>query len=381
MPVTQNGSYGVPVMARRDLHGDHPAYASRSFSSAQSTLSSPARLISNVRSQLVNSYSAIRDRLTHHNHHEEGPALLNSPSSYGGSRYTRSSSQSSTNGQTGSYNLRHRAPVHSTPRDHDSEDRKSTSKQHKGSQDDDEDVDEYDEKHHKESEDHKDNILVRLIKRILHFPLDVLSFVWHKLFGLPWWLLLPLLLFLGFYACKYSSRLVSRRFHFRLSLVPNLACKPFEHYPESTLYQSCRRFQEYANNVTNQSVHFVGDQTYNRGLRSVKSVSRTVKDAKDSVFSYIDDIYYSIKKTFHRKVDDVNDRVSDAVVSTKDNAKDYCDAGLQKVNRLVEELKREKEKYLGVAGHALKPAQEKELESVRNDVRGDELTKFCFRFS
>jgi len=346
MPVTQNGSYGVPVMARRDLHGDHPAYASRSFSSAQSTLSSPARLISNVRSQLVNSYSAIRDRLTHHNHHEEEPALLNSPSSYGGSRYTRSSSQSSTNGQTGSYNLRRRAPVHSTPRDIDSEDRKSTSKQRKESRDDEEDVEEYDEKHHKEREDHKDNILVRLIKRILHFPLDVLSFVWHKFFALPWWLLLPLLLFLGFYA------------------FPNLACKPFEHYPESKLYQGCRRFQEYANNVTNQSVHFVGDQTYNRGLRTVKSISHTVKDAKDSVFSYIDDIYYNIKKTFHRKVDDVKDRVSDAVVSTKDNAKDYCDAGLQKVNSLVEELKREKEKYLGVAGHALKPAQEKELESL-----------------
>jgi hypothetical protein len=77
-----------------------------------------------------------------------------------------------------------------------------------------------------------------------------------------------------------------------------------------------------------------------------------------------DDVYYNLKKTFRRKVGDVKERVTDAVESTKDNAKEYCDAGLQKVNALVDELKREKEKFLGVTGHALKPAQEKELEGV-----------------
>ncbi|UJR09101.1 hypothetical protein I4U23_013348 [Adineta vaga] len=351
MPVTQNGSYDVPVMARRDLHGEYPAYGSRSFSSTSSAFSSPAKFISNVRSQLVNGYSTIRDRLTHHSSHDQAAPLLNSPSSYGGSRYTRSSSQSSTNAQSGSYNLRRRGtPVHSTPRDIDSEEHKTTSKQRKERKSQDSrhenDVEDYDEKH-KESHDHKekDNILVRLIKRIVRLPFDILSFIWHKFFGLPWWLLLPLLLFLGFY------------------VFPHLACKPFEHYPESKLYQGCRRFQEYANNVTNQSVQFIENQTYKRGTSTLKTVWNKMNNVKDSVLSKIDDGYYNIKKLFHRKIDNVKERVNGAVEVTKDNAKDYCEAGLEKVNRVIEELKREKEKFLG-SGHALKPAQERELEGL-----------------
>ena len=65
MPVTESGAYSVPVMARRDLHGDCHSYASNSYASNSSAFASPTRFISNVRSQLVNSYSAIRDRLTH----------------------------------------------------------------------------------------------------------------------------------------------------------------------------------------------------------------------------------------------------------------------------------------------------------------------------
>jgi hypothetical protein len=218
MPVTQNGSYDVPVMARRDLHGEYRPYGSSSFSSSHSAFSSPQKFFSNVRSQLVNSYSAIRDRLTHHSSQQQGAPSLNSPSSLGGSRYTRSSSQSSTNGQGAGYNLRRRgggAPVHSTPRDNDSDQqqhRKTSSKQRKDrkSRDGDEEEeengeeedDEKDHKHGKDDHDHKDNIIVRLIKRILHLPFDIISFVWHKFFGLPWWLLIPLLLFLGLYVCK-----------------------------------------------------------------------------------------------------------------------------------------------------------------------------------
>ncbi|CAF1390473.1 unnamed protein product, partial [Adineta ricciae] len=354
MPVTQNGSYDVPVMARRDLHGDYPAYGSRSFSSASSAISSPGRFISNVRSQLVNSYSAIRDRLTHHSSQDQAAPILNSPSSFGGSRYTRSSSQSSTNAQSGNYNLRRRGtPVHSTPRDVDSEERKITSKQRKErkSQDSQHDYEEINEdyggKHEKEvkEQEDQDNIVVRLIKRIIRLPFDILSFVWHKFFSLPWWILLPLLLFLGFYA------------------FPHLACKPFEHYPESKLYQGCRRFQEYADNVTRQSVHFVEDQTYNRGGRVLQTILTTTKNAKNTVLNKFDDVYYGVKKFFHRKVDNVKETVGEAVETTTDSAKQYCEAGLQKVNNLIEEFKREKEKYLG-SGHALKPAQERELEAL-----------------
>jgi len=206
MPVTQNGTYGVPVMARRDLHGDSRAYGSTSFSSTNSILSTPAKLISNVRSQLVNSYSAIRDRLTHHSTQQAPPPpFLNSPSTHGAARVTRTSSQSSTSGQAANYNLRRRPPVHSTPRDIDTEERKTTSKQRKSQDSKEESEESSDEKHEKKEthDEHKDNIIVRLLKRIIHLPIDIFSFVWHKLFGLPWWLLLPLLIFLGFYVCKY----------------------------------------------------------------------------------------------------------------------------------------------------------------------------------
>ena len=115
MPVTQNGAYEVPVMARRDLHGEYRPYSSSSFSS-NTMLSSPTRFMSNVRSQIAHGYSAIRDRLTHHNNDQQSSeGLFNSSSSYGDTR-------TSTNGQTRNYNLRQRAtPVHSTPRDTDTD--------------------------------------------------------------------------------------------------------------------------------------------------------------------------------------------------------------------------------------------------------------------
>ena len=50
--------------------------------------------------------------------------------------------------------------------------------------------------------------------------------------------------------------------------------------------------------------------------------------------------------------------------STKMNAKEYCDVSLQKVNDLINEFKREKEKYFGQR-YSLKPGQEKELELVK----------------
>jgi hypothetical protein len=142
-----------------------------------------------------------------------------------------------------------------------------------------------------------------------------------------------------------------------------LACKPFEHYPESKLYQNCRHFQEYTNNVTNNSLKFVQEQTYNRGVGLFKRLYYWTINLKDSLLNYLDDVYFNIKKFFRRKVVDVKDRVSDVVETTKDNAKEYCDAGLKKVNGLVEEFRREKEKYLG-SGHALKPYQEIQLEAV-----------------
>ena len=240
MPVTQNGSYDVPVMARRDLHGEYRPYGSSSFSSSShSAFSSPQKFFSNVRSQLVNSYSAIRDRLTHHSNQQQAPTtLLNSPTTNGGTRYTRSSSQSSTSGQTTGYNTRRRgaaAPVHSTPREdehrktsktrkgrksRDSEEEKDDEDKHKHEEDDDEHKHKHKHKHEEEDDDseNKDGFIVGLIKKILYLPFHILSFVWHKFFGLPWWLLIPLLLFLGFYACKsIISSLIFNFFKFSSS--------------------------------------------------------------------------------------------------------------------------------------------------------------------
>ncbi len=142
-----------------------------------------------------------------------------------------------------------------------------------------------------------------------------------------------------------------------------MACKPFEHYPESKIYQNCRNLQEYANNVTNKSITYVRDQTVNRGGNIFKRFYHYVIHLKDSLFNFLDDIYASVKKTFRRKVD----HGKDAVDLAKQNAKEYSEAGLKKVNELIEELKREKAKYFG-DGHALKPDQEIELRTVYQSV-------------
>ena len=84
---------------------------------------------------------------------------------------------------------------------------------------------------------------------------------------------------------------------------------------------------------------------------------------KDSLLNSLDDVYFNLKKSWRRTVGEVKNRVSNVVGSTKENAKEYCDAGLQKMNNLVEEVKREREKYLG-GGHSLKPDQERELHSL-----------------
>ncbi|CAF0982297.1 unnamed protein product [Rotaria sp. Silwood1] len=370
MPVSQNGTCDVPVMARRDLHGDYRTYGSSSFSSTNSVFSSPTRFISNVRSQLANGYSAIRDRLTHHSTHEQQQqqqqqhqeqeqgteALLHSPTSHRSTRVSRTSSQSSTNGQTTGYYLRRRPPIHSTPRDNENEDiqqRKTTNKQRKErkSQDEQEEEEEEQEYHEKKGtkdekiDEHEDNTLIHFVKNILYMPIKLFNFLWDHLFSLPWWLLIPLLLLLGLY------------------IFPYLACKPFEHYPESKVYQYCQDFQEYRDKQLKNSYNKIYEQTYFRGSHYIKKFFNFLIGIKDWIMNFLDDIYYSIKKTYHRQVNKVKDRVDDVVSTTKDNAKEYCDASLEKVKTLVDEFKREKDKLLG-SRHALKPGQEKELEGL-----------------
>ncbi|CAF1292897.1 unnamed protein product [Rotaria sordida] len=360
MPVTENGAYAVPVMARRDLHGDYRSYGS----STNSVFSSPTRFMSNVRSQLANGYSAIRDRLMHQTTQQQGTeTLLNSPTSHRSRGFSRSSSQSSTNGQTTGYNLRRRtgaAPVHSTPRDNDNEqieqhkltrkERKSQDQQNEQEEDEEEEEEEYNKeketrkKHEKFHED-KDNTLISFMKNLLYIPINLFKFLWNNLMSLPWWLLIPLLFLLGLYAFPY------------------LACKSFEHYPESKAYEYCQDFQEYRNKQMGNITNFIRENTYNRISYYLKRFYHWLIDIKDWIMNFLDDIYYTIKKTFHRQVNQVKGRVNNVVETTKDNAKEYCDASLQKVQNLMDEFKHEKEKYLG-SRHALKPAQERELDAL-----------------
>lgn len=211
MPVTENGNYSIPVMARRDLHGDYRSPSSTSFSSTM--FSSPTRFISNVRSHLANGYSAIRDRISHLAHHEQETTstLLNSPTTQR-IRATRSSSQSSTNGQASGYNLRRRAPVHSTPRDNDSEqiEQRKVKRKDRKSQDDKEQEEETTEDKEKESEkpeeQQEENQLITYAKDLLYLPIRLFQYVWNILFSLPLWLLIPILLLLGLYFRKFIRR-------------------------------------------------------------------------------------------------------------------------------------------------------------------------------
>lgn len=325
MPVTQNGSYNVPVMARRDLHG---SYGSVNRSSSHSMLSSPTNFIHNVGSQLVNSYSSIRDRLTHSNQQQQAPSssFLSSPATRTNTRSTRSST------------LRNSTPVHSTPR----ETLTNLRKTRKSIEDEDEQEEEEENEKRSSEKSHQDSFLVSFIKRIVRAPFDIISFLFRKFFGLPWWLLIPLLLILGFYA------------------LPNYACKTFEHYPESKLYQNCVKFQEYVNNVTNNTTNYLEKQTYNRGRFLFQRVYNYFKGLKHWVTDKIDDIYVGFKKFFQRKVE----HGKEVLEEKKDNVQAYCDAGLAKVRGLYDDLKKETDKYLSTHKPALKPYQEQELEGL-----------------
>jgi hypothetical protein len=131
-----------------------------------------------------------------------------------------------------------------------------------------------------------------------------------------------------------------------------MLCRPLEHYPESKIYKECRHFQQYAQNKTNESVGYLRDHTFAPGVRNLRQVYGSALDVKSSLFHSLNDVYQSVRSYFTRVVD-----------TTTDTAKEYCDAGLHKVNALVDQVKRERETLLG-NGHALKPNEELELQIV-----------------
>jgi len=131
------------------------------------------------------------------------------------------------------------------------------------------------------------------------------------------------------------------------SLVPPLACKPFQRFHHAKVNQACHDLDHFSSNLANNTYNFARRHTYERGLRNFKQVYGSFNDIKDSVLNSLSDVYYSAKQSIGGSFGGVKNRVSGVVETTAENAKEYYDAGIQKVNNLIEELKQEREKILG----------------------------------
>jgi len=339
-PTTRPTSYDIPAMARRDLHDGN------------TSTSLPAQIFSNVRSQISEGVSAIRNRLTNltgHGNEEETNGLNNSPSRPG-TRFSRSSSQSSASGsRQGGYNLRSR-PVHSTPRDGENDQPGKTShgKGRKDNQqpgDIDEDENEENDQDENKNDDNNDKTAIYYLTKVFNAPLDIFDSFWSVLKRLPWWFLIPLFILFAVYT------------------LPVLVCKPFQYYPITKVNNACRDVHRFTNRWTKKTYDVMRRHTYDRGVENLKRFHTTSHDLKDSVLSSLSDVYSSLKRRLTNSVGDVKQKAADVVETTSEKAKGYCDAGLQKMNSLLEELKNEREKYLG-SRHALKPEEEKEFEAM-----------------
>ena len=130
-------------------------------------------------------------------------------------------------------------------------------------------------------------------------------------------------------------------------LVPPLVCKPFQHILHPKVNQICRDTHRYTKDVSDNAYDFTRRHTYERGVRNLKQVYNSAQDVKNSVLNSLNDVYYSLKRSLRGSVGGVKSRVADVVETTAENAKEYYDAGIQKVNNLIEELKQEREKILG----------------------------------
>lgn len=333
------------VTSRQAAQGNQPAGF---VSTIKSVLSQPSQIISSVQDQLINSYENVKDRVGQLFAGQTDSTGGNSPTrgvTSGGTRYSRTSSQSSqSSGRSKGYNLRSR-PVHSTPRDTDSDHGASRkgSKSHKSYQQNSDSDEEYDEEQGRLKYYFKK--YVQLVKRLFRTPLNIFDFIWDKVKLVPLWLLIPLVLLLGLY------------------LLPPLSCRPFERFLHPKVNDYCKTATKSANTFRDNSYDFTRRHTYVRGVRNLKQFYGTFTDLKNSITSSLNDVYNSLKSSLSGGVGGVKNRVADVVETTAENAKEYYDAGIEKVNNLIEELKQEREKLLG-ARHTLNPAQEKELGDI-----------------
>jgi predicted RecB family nuclease len=126
-----------------------------------------------------------------------------------------------------------------------------------------------------------------------------------------------------------------------------LVCKPFQRFHHAKVNDACRNVDHLRTDFTDNSYSFLRRHTYDRGLRNLKQFYGSANDIKDSLLNSFNDVYYSAKSSLRGSVGGVKSRVADVVETTSENAKEYYDAGIQKVHSLIEELKQEREKILG----------------------------------
>ena len=132
-----------------------------------------------------------------------------------------------------------------------------------------------------------------------------------------------------------------------LCLVPQLGCKPLERLQHAKVNQICKDTTGLVTNLTKNTYNFLRRNTYERGLRNIKQVHGSLTDIKDSLLNSLSGAYSSTKNALLGGMGGVRDKFSGVVETTAENAKEYYDAGIQKVNSLIEELKQEREKVLG----------------------------------
>lgn len=191
MPETENDTCDAPVMARRDLRDEQ-------YSENSPNTSLPKRWLSDIRSYLTNSYSAKSDHSTHRNslpRQQQQPAPITAP------RYSRSSSRSSIHSERRNGNFHDIPPVRVTRNGHNHNERRQQIVREI-----DEEVEEINNHRRENINERDENFIVRWFKKLVYLPFNLPSRIWHKFSGLPWWLLIPLLLLPLFciYACKCS---------------------------------------------------------------------------------------------------------------------------------------------------------------------------------
>ena len=129
--------------------------------------------------------------------------------------------------------------------------------------------------------------------------------------------------------------------------MPHLACKPFHHLYPPKINEVCRDVHHFTTDVTNKVHDFTRRHTYERGLRNFRQVYGSFSDLKHSLTSSLGDVYYSTKSFLRGGMGDAKDRFSGVIETTAENAKEYYDAGIQKVHHLIDELKNERKIILG----------------------------------